>query len=275
MPISRSNKIVKYLLGLSFIFFLYSCYENVEGCLDPNSSNYDVTADIACEDCCTYPTLSINLGNFNNDTSYNNVDSIVNNLNQEFVIEDLQTYLSDFSVSDGTEIYGISETINYTDASGNEQTISDDIIRTRPNQLKYTLGTFIESNDYSSIMLSLGVPEEIDNAQSIEITTDHPLAIAGDSLYIVSENQYVKSWVVLRQIGVHEVADTLQINTSKHEYLFEDLEINQERGSSLDLNIKIDYAVLISDIDYNSMTKAEIIQQIGNNLSLAIQPNYE
>lgn len=275
MQISRSNKTVNLLIGLIFIVLLSSCYENVEGCLDPNSSNYDVTSDIACDDCCTYPTLSINVGIFNADTSYNNVDTIDNNLGQEFVIEDLQTYLSGFSVSDGNENYGIAETLNYVDANGNEQALIDDIILAKPNQIKYPLGTFIESNDYSSIMLTLGVPEEIDNASSLEIDSDHPLAIAGDSLYLASQNQYVKSWVVIRQIGVHEVADTLQINTSRHEYLFDELELNQERGSSLDLNIKIDYAELISEIDYNTMTQSEIIQQIGSNLSLVIQPNYE
>ncbi len=256
------------------MIFFASCYQNVEGCLDPNSSNYDVTADNACEDCCTYPTLSLTVGFFKGDSAYNRIDSIPNNNEIFFIIEDIQMYFSDISVSDGSENFRITETLNYVDNSGEEQEIIDDVVLVKPTAIRYPLGTFIEANDFNSFLLSLGVPEEIDDAQSIELSADHPLAIAGDSLYIVDQNQFVKSWIVLRQIGVHDVADTLQIDMPRFDYVFENLDINQERGSSLDLNVRFDYFKLINDIDYNTMDKSQVIEQIGNNLKLAVEPNY-
>ncbi|MFZ2899513.1 MAG: MbnP family protein [Saprospiraceae bacterium] len=38
---------------------LSSCYEKEEGCLDTRAVNFDPGADVACEDCCTYPRLSL------------------------------------------------------------------------------------------------------------------------------------------------------------------------------------------------------------------------
>lgn len=276
MPISRNNKnlnpffaIVVLLLSLS------SCYENVEGCLDPDSTNYNLAADIDCDDCCSFPTLSLAIAYSFGEDAYNRVDTVSNDLGQEFVIEDLQTYFSEVSVSDGSQSFNIDETFTYEDSNGNSQEITDDIILATPRGFRNVLGTFRQANEYTSMMFTLGVPTEIDLAQSISVAADHPLAIAGDSLFITDQNQYVKSWILLRQIDVHneDETDTLQIDLPNHRYLFDDILISQERGSSIDLNIKIDYEIIIAGIDYNTMTRAQVIEQIGDNLTIAITPN--
>jgi len=136
------------------------------------------------------------------------------------------------------------------------------------------LGTFTQSNDYTRLMINLGVPEIIDKAQSITVTSDHPLVQAGDSLFIVDQNQYVNSWILLRQVGIHDIADTLQITGTDFTYVFDDILISQARGSSLDVNIKINYEQLILGIDYNTMNKSEVIATIGNNLTDAVLPNF-
>jgi hypothetical protein len=38
---------------------IFGCYEDRIGCLDPDATNYDLQADQACPDCCSYPTLSL------------------------------------------------------------------------------------------------------------------------------------------------------------------------------------------------------------------------
>jgi hypothetical protein len=47
------------LLACLLILVFGSCYEDVVGCLDPDATNYNLGADLACPDCCTYPTLSL------------------------------------------------------------------------------------------------------------------------------------------------------------------------------------------------------------------------
>lgn len=41
------------------VSLLGSCYEPIEGCLDPLSSNFQLDADNACDDCCEYPTITV------------------------------------------------------------------------------------------------------------------------------------------------------------------------------------------------------------------------
>ena len=276
MPISRNSKNLNPFYGLVIILLcLSSCYENVEGCLDPDSSNYDIAADVACVDCCTYPTLSLLVAYVFGEDSYNREDTIVNDMGMEFVIEDTQVYFSEIVLSDGANEYRIDETFDYSDVNGTDRIAIDDIVLAKPEVFRYSLGTFTRSNDYTSLKVSLGIPEIIDEAQSITVTSDHPLVQAGDSLYIADQNQYVNSWILLRQIGVHDTVDKLQIPGTDFTYIFDnDILISQERGSNLELNIKIDYEKLIEGVDYNSMSKAEVIAKIGDNLTLAVSPNF-
>jgi hypothetical protein len=202
------------------------------------------------------------------------MDTLTNDIGIEFVIEDAQFYFSEIVLSDGTEDYRIDETFEYSDINGTDRIAIDDIALVTPNVFRYPLGTFTQSNDYTRLMINLGVPEIIDKAQSITVTSDHPLVQAGDSLFIVDQNQYVNSWILLRQVGVHDIADTLQITGTDFTYVFDDILISQARGSSLDVNIKINYEQLILGIDYNTMNKSEVIATIGNNLTDAVLPNF-
>lgn len=54
------------LINLSLLFYtaliitsLSSCYEPIEGCLDPLSSNFQLDGDNNCDDCCIYPSVDI------------------------------------------------------------------------------------------------------------------------------------------------------------------------------------------------------------------------
>lgn len=275
MLISRNSKNLNIVFGLLVIILsLSSCYENVEGCLDPDSTNYNVVADLDCEDCCKYPALSLLAAYVLGETSYNRIDTVTNDIGIEFVIEDTQVYFSEVVLSDDLDQYRIDETFEYSDIDGTDRIAIDDIVLVTPSGFRYALGTFTQSSDYTSLMIGLGVPEVIDKAQSITVTSDHPLVQAGDSLYIVNQNQYVNSWILLRQVGVHDVADTLQITGTDYTYVFDNILISQARGSSLDINIKIDYAQLITGVDYNTMSKSEVIATIGSNLTDAVSPNF-
>ncbi|NJB86549.1 hypothetical protein GGR26_002317 [Lewinella marina] len=47
------------ITAVVFGCLLFGCYEERVGCLDPDAANYDLLADVACPDCCTYPTISV------------------------------------------------------------------------------------------------------------------------------------------------------------------------------------------------------------------------
>ncbi len=53
------SRLTCLLLLLPFV--ISSCYEDNIACLDPDATNYDILADEACPDCCTYPSFSLEL----------------------------------------------------------------------------------------------------------------------------------------------------------------------------------------------------------------------
>ena len=92
---------------------------------------------------------------------------------------------------------------------------------------------------------------------------------------IADQNQYVNSWILIRQIDVHDmIADTLQIPGIDYTFVFDNLQISQARGSSVDAKIKVDYQLLVQGIDYTTMNKSDVVNKIGDNLKLAISADY-
>lgn len=269
MLTSKKNKF--YPLAILFGFILLtSCYENQTGCLDIESSNYDVTADDACDDCCTYPTLSILISHQYGENAYSRTDTITNDLGAELVLEDIQTFISDLNVHSVLDSYQVSDTISVL-LDGSNQTVKDDIILVRPSTFRYTVGTFREADTYKSITTRLGLPNEVNNAATITVPDDHPIIAAGDSLYIDDQNQYVTNYMLLRQVGVHDVADTLAIIAPSYTYN-SIVDVTQNRGSNASLSIIMDYLNIINGLDYNTMTKEQIIEQIKINLQDLILP---
>jgi len=58
------------------ILILSSCYEPIEGCLDPFSSNFRLDADNDCEHCCTYPSVNLNLFHMWDSINLNQVNAL-------------------------------------------------------------------------------------------------------------------------------------------------------------------------------------------------------
>ncbi|HMQ06448.1 MAG TPA: hypothetical protein PKC30_04055 [Saprospiraceae bacterium] len=57
--VRKMGKYFSGFVGLICITIFNACYEPVEGCLDPDALNYNVSADNMCEECCQLPNLNI------------------------------------------------------------------------------------------------------------------------------------------------------------------------------------------------------------------------
>lgn len=51
----------RFLFALLPVVLFTACYEDNISCLDPDATNYDILADEACPDCCTYPAFSLDV----------------------------------------------------------------------------------------------------------------------------------------------------------------------------------------------------------------------
>ena len=101
------------ILCLLVLALCSSCYEVVEGCLDTNAVNFAIDADRECEDCCTYPTLSIRFVNIwdDGDTSFTfNYNAIYEDAGgQAFSFNRITYYLKDFALIEdsGNQVFTV------------------------------------------------------------------------------------------------------------------------------------------------------------------------
>lgn len=268
---ARSNlSICLMLISLTLI----SCYENKEGCLHLDATNFDPTADVACEDdCCNFPTARIGVSHIV-DTTVGLVlgDTFDYHNNIQFAIDQAQFYTSGFSFVNETQMARTTDQLKYSDASQNEQSIEDDIVLIRATQYQYDIGQFRSWGEYTKLDFGLGLPQELETATSLVLPTDHPIAVAGDSLKV--NDQYVHAWLVLRQIDHHMegASDTIIVTSPDQSYSL-DITAENLRGQNIQATFQINYKMLINGVDFNSQTKTEISNIVAENLKTAFRSN--
>ena len=107
-----------YTLTILFFGLLQSsCADDEEGCLDIQATNFDVTTDIACANCCTYPTLSFRV-NHVYDSIQNNFllnSTYLDAIDSPYLVSAIQYYVADIQLvrADGSEV-GVTDVLDLT-----------------------------------------------------------------------------------------------------------------------------------------------------------------
>jgi hypothetical protein len=170
---------MKKLLFLLPIIILFSnCRETTEGCLDPEASNFDPSADEIC--CCEYPQFSIRFSynNYAIDTTTFALSSVYNDDgNNPYYVNNINLYLSDFElVRADNSVLRISDSLDVILQNGTSTNIIDDIIILKPNTFKYDIGTTITSGDFVKIRFKVGLNEIVNQTNQTEVATTHSLS---------------------------------------------------------------------------------------------------
>lgn len=100
----HSSSFLPLLLSLLLPLLLISCYEDNIACLDLDATNYDILADEACPDCCTYPTFSIDVDHFWADSTLALTDTLPDGAGNDFRLIRFRVYLTDVVLEAGTEV---------------------------------------------------------------------------------------------------------------------------------------------------------------------------
>lgn len=153
---------------ISIILVSISCYERQEGCLDIAAENYDFTADDPCEDCCTYPTMSISVSHEWGDTLLF-TDSLYQNDAEELIkILDVKFYLAQFELLLGEEGVGIEEELEVVSPSGESSLVSDNFTFVQESRFNYSIGTFNDPQTFEGASFYLGIPGNYIASDSLE-----------------------------------------------------------------------------------------------------------
>jgi len=237
----------KYIIIVSIMAILCSCYEQIEGCLDPFSSNYAYSADTNCESCCKFPSVSINLkGVWNEETldpkmSYLNVHrQSLRLLSSRFLISSLNLVSEDgqhTSSSDTTTILCNTGSVN----------ISDDLkVISNINQ-SYNVSNFRLGGDYIGINFNLGLT---DCLSSIDTSLVQENFTSYSELSILKESNSVSGIAIdiFRELEQDTLSLHIKDTDSNTDIMIEG-DFQTTRGSNYNLTINLDYSVLLNDID--------------------------
>ncbi len=247
------------ILGL----FFSSCYTRIEGCLDPESTNYSIEGDDPCIDCCILPTVKISVFHQNGDTTFFLEDTLVNNLGQQYSIVKFAYLLSDFNIkSVNDQSYQVVDFVSLN-VGAVEALVKDDVIRVRRDGFSFDLGTIIFNDPGQSVSFKMGLPEVMnDNRFTVQVE-GHPLTTDPDSLFNAESGDYVFQRIKVAS-GI-DFRDTMVYDVTGLENVQEVVvvvDIPTTRGKNKTIIIEARYNIWFEDVDFATMNIAQIESQI-------------
>ena len=236
-----------------FLLLLTGCNTRIEGCLDIAAANFDLNADRACEDCCTYPSLSISLSQKWNDRNFRTNDTLTDINHIDYRILDLKFFLSSWRWFDNDLI---TYTVDSAEIACNGSILhyTPDIILVDTAQFVYTLGTIRESPLIDSVELNFGLLSALDCIDATAIST--PVILSDESpLWDHQLASRAALRIIFQKDLSIETFDTVYIHTRRDMSLGYDLEFRARLPASL--NLSVNYALWFSNVDIQDPASIE------------------
>lgn len=264
------------VLLLCATWWLVSCYEQKEGCLDVLASNFQLDADIDCcrknnECCCNYPQLTLSLKHQIEGENLTQGQVYHTALGQPFFVESIQFFLSSLVLVDGEEQFGIDDMITLETVDGSEVSLSDDITVITSQSFSYSIGQFERPGIYNALRFDLGVDEPEKSADASQFETDHPLhsnqSTLRDTLgnLLMYDIAWIPDTVSMEIVHLQGLADQI---------LPIDLPLSgsKDPGESISIPIVVDYGRWLSSIniaqDPQEVQRRKIIEGIPGSFSI-------
>ena len=234
---------------------LTSCYERIEGCLDPLSTNFAIIADDSCEECCVYPEFKFQVFHKIGEDVFTKDSVMINNFGQNVQIENSVIFLSDFVLhtSDGRRLE-VQDVSKYEAANGDESTLKEDHIVIEESTRFVTLGSIREVGMIDSVSANAGINHDL-----ISIETESAL-FNYDTLYTESYYDmvlYITTGILLDQdisIRIKTKSSFLRIGNSLEG-------VNKVERTEFGLKLEIDYEKLIKVIELEANVNDMIINE--------------
>ncbi|HJW28032.1 MAG TPA: hypothetical protein VJ508_02155 [Saprospiraceae bacterium] len=246
-------------MAIGGLCLLTGCITRDSGCLDPEAASFDITADKACDGCCTYPTISLALTqkwhgqNFSTDSTYYDSHQL------PFQIHDIQFFLSSWSWHDLEQVWSTVDST--TVACGSDSlTYTKDIALVDPQHFSFTLGTVRKAVQMDSLHLYLGLTEDFSCLDPASSTTPSFLT-SGSTLWNPTTNMLNSVRLVINRNPQDSLLDTLWIQetlpvTTPYAYDF-------IRGKNTTLRLTLDYGVWFQSADV--MDSATFVQSLRDH----------
>ncbi|MCB0645813.1 MAG: hypothetical protein KDC49_04075 [Saprospiraceae bacterium] len=261
-------KIILLFLTVYSLFGLTSCYEELDGCLDPLARNYTLAADNDCSDCCEFPAIELRINHVYGSGTYGLNRDLVTNVGDTFRVTQQSIYLSRiyFTTPSGDVLENRSTKMYTLDEVNVLKPLDFCLIKS--TSVVCSAGTARYAGQVNKAHFQLGLEEGLTMLDSASVSRDPVLtwrepARVNNTYYAL----YFKVTTSDNQEKVYYVpADDVFDFTSGPGYV-------NGAGQAIQFYISIDYFKLFEDINFKTMPNEEVVKQIMTNISKAFSGN--
>lgn len=268
-----------FLAILAFSLLQSSCNDDEEGCLDTQGTNFDVTADIACNSCCTYPTLSFRINHIydsiNNDFILSS--TYLDALDSPYLVPAIQYYISDVQLvrADNSEV-GVTDLVDLTFVDNVTTSIEDNFSLIKKSIGSYSsvdVGTINTNGDFTKIRFNVGIGSVANHAVITSVPDGHALSAQSESMHVdITEGYIFNKIQIVKDTTTNEVT-TYEISGDNNLVSVElNYPISLNAGFDLDLIVYLDYQKLFNGIDFQNddenTIQAKIVTNTANAFSI-------
>ena len=246
-----------------------SCNTRIEGCLDIQAENFDFSAERACDDCCTYPSMLLSLSQKWDDENFSNTDTFYDVDQQPYQIIDLTYFLSSWSWTDAQDNLYTVDSVEAA-CNGSLRRFTPDIITIDTRHFSYILGTIRQSPVIDSLSFFLGQTDDYTCLDPNDPDTPPNLDQQGPLWNPATDTLETLRLIIKKDLSV-EVYDTLFVTTQFQFGLGYANEI--EKGKDATLKLSVNYAQWFATVDIDMLSTFE--NSIVTHLPGSIQPTPE
>jgi hypothetical protein len=273
------RQIIFFIVG-AILCLLWACEPPKEGCLDEEATNFDVTADRNCDNCCVAPQLVCTVEQLFDGAVWKPDTAYANNLDQWFIIKSAAFYLSNFEALQDVNTFKVSDTLGFRifgHIVGDtlRQVITDDITLVRRTALKYPIGAFSPAGFFYQLNATIGLDSTANAVVPRYAPSGHPLSRQPDSLWLSRTEGFCwMQLVIQRDTTPGTLSDTLRF--TRADFDNKPFKITgtgnffHETGFNFDFILGIDYGALFQQVNVKQGTISQIKSTIISNLPTSV-----
>jgi len=252
------------------------CNARVEGCLDIEASNFDVTVDKNDPDACNYPDMLLKVQYSWDTLSFSTLSSTTeafytNDMGQLLGFEDIYVLVSQFALN-GMEL-GRLVVEDRTDwflkeGDGGEYVKAiDDFTFIDYSKFSFILGEWRTTDLVDRMDFFVGIPDTLTPTSVDSLSEDHVLR-EPRAFYNEETNEFATARFIIARDSARTEIDTFVVSSGPLAYSFP-LSQQLTRGRDDEVSIKIDFYAIFRDVDL-AQDSASVARQLADNLKDAI-----
>lgn len=251
----------KYFYVFFLTSFLVACNQPTTGCLDPRATNFDVTADEGCSDCCTFPKLQFVTNSFWDTLKFSTFSKYRLTNGDSCQILSWKILISNIELlSETNKIFRVTDTITLYRPTEAIKALQDFGISTFGQTDVLNFGSFQAAGKFKKISFDIGLSAIANGVVASKMSAVSPLSNSS-AMYIDSLNGFNFQKLQIRRVAQ---GDTLNLNlrTITRVHIEKIFTLKEGFAAAIPISVKLER--LLQNVNLN-VSENLILQKILEN----------